>query len=301
VIAVSSSINATTLNLSVLTGLHAGVSVQLDEPMCRIGSDLACDIVLTDAGMSAQHVMLHLLPPHVVIEAYAADVFVGHTHVPQGTGYRCLLPVKLKIADVDLHISCSSSSTGTSALRDFLTHPRIPRNYLLVIAALFTICMVVAFSFEKPPISVEVAPAESVIFDQDPALPLAPSANAALHAKLAEAGLSALHVEGQEAYLRVSGELTSEMRPRWEDIQQWFDRTYGATHFLENTVSARVPAAAPRIRIQAVWLGESPYVIGERGERLYPGAAMKDGWILLRIEARQLVFKRNDTEYTFTL
>ena len=42
-------------------------------------------------------------------------------------------------------------------------------------------------------------------------------------------------------------------------------------------------------------------ILGERGERLYPGAALADGWVLQRIESDRLILARQGRTFELTL
>jgi hypothetical protein len=55
------------------------------------------------------------------------------------------------------------------------------------------------------------------------------------------------------------------------------------------------------VHFQAVWLGPQPYVINERGRRLYPGAGLDDGWVLQRIENDRVVLVRDGRQFELTL
>lgn len=287
--------------LEILSGLHAGVTVVFDKATLSLGSEPTCDIVLRDPRLESHHLNIGLQFPYVMVEAYAGGITVDDIHVSEGTGLRSLLPLKLTVNGVSLRITARASASAVSTLDSFSVSLKKYRVGLILIGVVLALSLSLRGLFMEAD-TIEVAPAGvQRSFEKGTKNVKLPPALNALRAKLAELQLTPLHIEGQGTYLRASGALTSEQRTRWEQALQWFDRTYGTTHVLENAVTIQIEPAAPRVKIQAVWQGVAPYVIGEHGERLYPGAAMSDGWILLRIEKTQLVLKRNATEYVFTL
>ena len=84
-------------------------------------------------------------------------------------------------------------------------------------------------------------------------------------------------------------------------VQQAYDARFAQQVVLHPNVVARAEIAKPRVRFQAVWFGEKPYVINESGKRLYPGAALADDWTLERIERDQVILARGEERFTFTL
>lgn len=284
--------------LRVTGGLHTGVALALNEPVYRIGTDADSDILLGDPGVLPGHVLLRFKGRGVAIEAVAGDVQVGERIVACGTGYRCPLPVELKIGQALLQISAPHQQT--TALPPALLWGQ---RHLPVLAMAAVTLMVGLYSAMSVSQSAPAAPQVGLATTTEPGAAPATEQQVleALRERLVEARLPMLSVNAQDNYLRVSGELDPDQRARWGTVQQWFDSHYGQSHLLQNAVTLRAPLAQPRVRIQGVWLGDKPYVVGERGERLYPGAAMADGWVLQRIEPEQLVLSRNGSEFNLSL
>lgn len=296
-IALLANPSVTAPQLSVIGGLHSGVTLALDGPVYRIGTDVDSDILLGDAGVVPGHVLLRFKGRNVAIEAVAGDVLVGERTVASGTGYRCPLPVQLQIGQALLQISAPQPQAAPLPPVLLWTQRHLP--LLAMGAVTLTVGLYSAMSVSQSApdtqanLATLAAPATAPATQQDVAQ--------ALRQQLSDARLPMLSVTAEDNYLRVSGELDADQRARWGSVQQWFDSHHGHNHLLQNAVTLRAPMAPPRVRIQGVWLGEKPYVVGERGERLYPGAAMAEGWVLQRIEPEQLVLSRNGNEFTLSL
>lgn len=280
--------------LDVLTGPHAGVTVDLESVVCRIGADVHCDIVLSDPRIQPFHLTLQLDERHLAIEASGGDVMIGDRLLPHGHGCRCRLPVELSIGETSLRLAYP-----TGAARPWLADQRLR-------AALLLSLLLTVIGLWWWPASPAPAPLAATDGVATPALAAAgindPAARLGqLRDRLDSVGLHALSITPHENALSVSGSVDDAQRLRWIDVQQWYDRTWGNQPWLRNEV-ALVPAPrAPRVHFQAVWLGPQPYVINERGRRLYPGAALDDGWVLQRIENGRVVLVRNGKEFELTL
>ncbi len=280
--------------LNVLSGPHAGAVVALESSVCRIGAHEDCDIVLRDPQIHATHLTVHVHRRFLAIEATGGDVMVGDVRVALGQGYRCSLPVHLSVGQTSLRLA---HPPGSEPPR----RPGTVRGTVLAVA-----CLLILAGYLWQPWT-DAAPAlaaesNAPTADAPPAIGGAqPQALAALRDRLDQAGLQPLSIDIQGNTLRVSGLVDSDQRTRWIEIQSWYDRTWGNAPVLRNDVLPAPPLVPPRVHFQAVWLGPQPYVLGERGERLYPGAALADGWVLQRIEHDRLILVRQGKEFELTL
>lgn len=282
--------------LDVLTGLHAGVTVDLEGPVCRIGADVHCDIVLSDPQIAPFHLTLQLDPRHLAIEAIGGDVMIGERLLSRGHGCRCRLPVELSIGATSLRLTRPADATPS------WWGSRHLRAALMLLGLLLAVGGVWLWQGGPPP-----APLAATAKSVAPALVPASVANdpAArldqLRAQLDRAGLPTLSITAAENAVTVRGSVDDAQRLRWIEVQHWYDRTWGNQPLLRNEVALLPPARAPRVHFQAVWLGPQPYVINDRGRRLYPGAALDDGWVLQRIESDRVVLVRDSKEFELTL
>ena len=281
--------------LNVLTGAHAGVIVALESTTVRIGTLEDCDIVLRDPDIQSVHLTLHMHRRFLAIEATGGDVQVGSARVRQGHGYRCRLPVELRIGQTSMRLAYRPGVDNGSR-RKSAQWSAIGLVGLLIVA----VCLWQSRSGSSAAPAPEIAPTASLPANRV-ASPSQPDLQVALRDRLDQAGLQQLTIDSQANSVRVSGSVDSDQRARWIEVQNWYDRTWGNVPVLRNDVLLAPPPSPPRVHFRAVWLGPQPYVIGARGERLYPGAALADGWVLQRIETDRLILARQGREFELTL
>lgn len=391
--------------LEVKGGLHDGVAVPLERPVCRIGSSACADVMLSDAVVAAEHVTLRFHARMVAIEAVGGDVEANGRPLAQGTGWRTELPVTLTIGDVKLQLSrpelslppaiqaiqgsvhslCHSAQAvapvAWQRLRRVLS-PRvvtlrrkvspwlcatgryvapmtrrlsywcapmllfasrlwhrawrkapIPKSWRqrltrggkevpgtltkrgTAITALCTSLMLVGIyqlvgvnkaGANISSISANALHSTAMLHPQaaEAARLLATtdvSAVEALNQRLAEAGLDALQVQDSGSHLVVSGQFAADRYEQWRDVQRWFDQHYGGSQVLISEARPGLALDAPAFQFQAVWFGDNPYVINAKGERLYAGAALQEGWVLAEIGDDRVTLRRGSEEFFLTL
>src|ERR1700743_3744319 len=89
--------NSPALALSVVEGIHRGVTYTLNSHECRIGSAPHSDIVLRDPGIAAEHARRRLERGTANIEATGGNVIIDGEPISKGHGYRTKLPFRLKL------------------------------------------------------------------------------------------------------------------------------------------------------------------------------------------------------------
>lgn len=286
--------------LNVLEGVHQGVSLPLDMAACSIGAGQQADLVLGDAGVAELHVTLRLSARQVAVEALGGDVRViiegRETQVSKGSGYRARLPFELVVGQARLRLDAPAGEGEAPAPVWNGT-----LQWMTAIVFMFICAGALAVLREDAaPVSagmaVEMSPAEPKT-----ARPSLDALRARLERDTQAAGLEGLSITALDGQLRARGSLTAEQQQRWSELQRSFDGQHGRYTPLHSDVSLREPGEQPRVRFQAVWFGDNPYVINAGGARLYPGAALEDGWTLERVEADQVVLARGDERFAFTL
>lgn len=304
----SASAREVVTTLNVTAGLHRGASIALAEPVCRIGSDDSADVLLGDPDTAPQHVVLRFHGRQMAVEAIGSDIVVNGRIVSQGTGLRCELPAELRFNDVALELSRPSAPPMLPTLP---ARWRASLNRGATLAALVTTLGVLAiYEF------IDVNQAGANIGDHSASVSLDESALAsarqlaadtrlspaqALRRQLADAGLAALEVTDHDGYLSVSGHYGADQADAWNATQRWFDQHYGSRNVLLNAARQRQAPSQPDLQLQAVWLGQNPYVIDARGQRLYPGAALASGWVIAAIESDRVVLRRGGDQFALTL
>lgn len=290
----------TALLLRVTAGVHDGVLLPLEGSTYRVGSAADCDLTLSDSDVAAHHMTLQFQGSDVLIEAVGGDVLIdGHTLVPVGHGLRSSVPFEFRIGGAGMELS--SPVPEGDGLR------KMPRASWIAIGGgaltLLTIAAVqagVGDFLGSNNASLATHSVRHSIAEGMPASAVAAPVAATLKSKLTEIGLADLKVEADGTRLTVSGDLGTEDRKAWANVQNWFDRTYGGTYVLTSLVGATAPKIYPKFNLQAVWFGDAPYAISSDGTRLYKGAALEDGWIIKDIRDGRLIAGRQDEEFVLT-
>lgn len=299
--------------LTVTAGLHHGATMDLGEPTCRIGSDETADILLGDPGVAPEHLVLRFHGRQMAVEAIGGDVVVNDRVVHQGTGQRGELPAELRFQGVSLALSRPPVPSMIPALPKLPALPPRWRTSLnrgaTLTALVATLGVLAVYEF----IDVNQAGANIGGYTTASLDPQAldgahrlmsgdrPGPAEALRRQLSEAGLDSLSVTDHGGYLSVSGQYAAAQSEAWDQTQRWFDQHYGSHQVLLNDAKARQDAARPDLKLQAVWLGDSPYVIDRRGKRLYPGAALESGWVISAIQPDRIMLSRGDDQFALTL
>lgn len=281
------------LTLSVLDGVHRGVETPIMAENCTIGSASHCDVVLADDRIAPDHLRLRFYGRQVAVDAIGGDVGIeGRAPVPQGHGARVALPVTLTLGDVRLQVRRPALPAGMA--------PRWLPLFGLGLAGLIAAILFATQSNGFGTIGAVDRPATPT--PQIAATTTAQTDVAqTLRQHLTQAGVQGLDVTQDGRRVLVSGALPAAGMQAWQDAQQWFDGTYGGRYVLTSRVTAAPAGGAPDFSFQAVWFGANPYVIDARGDRRYPGAALKDGWMLKSIDPGRITVTRNGTDFQLTL
>lgn len=280
------------LMLSVLDGLHRGADAPIAGQVCTVGSGTHCNIVLTDDGIAPDHVRLRFHGRQVAVDALGGDVGIdGRAPVRQGHGCRIPLPAVLRVGATRLRLHHPAASAGVN------------RGILLGGAALVALLFGVMFTSNSTGIGRADGHdrADPVAVPVAQPVPSGPRVADELRARLAGSGLGPLAVTADDHHLEVRGDLADADMAAWQDVQRWFDRTYGDRYVLTGHVVPRPAVAPPEFAFQAVWFGADPYVVDARGERRYPGAALQDGWMLKSIAAGRITVSHGEAEFHLTL
>ncbi|KAB7536409.1 FHA domain-containing protein [Klebsiella pneumoniae] len=287
------------LTLTVLAGLHHGATTSLDRSDMTIGSDERCDVVLLDPGVAAQHARIRYDTRQQAIIAAQDDDLVlyveGRTqhplHVPKGHGVRCRLPVELAMGP-------------QVRLKLLPTAPvRSPHRAVwwqcggVAAAALLLSTLAYALSPSPPaPLLSAEHPATA-----QPLPPTLMQLQEELEAALQRAQLTQLRVSTEEGVLQVSGPLADSQQTAWQKVRYWLDSRSGSRLVVMTHFTAPDEAPPSTRDVAAVWFGPSPYVVGSRGNKIYPGQTLTQGWVIDAIEMQGIRLHKHDRHWVLTL
>jgi hypothetical protein len=290
--------------LSVTHGFHAGAQLSLVEPLYTVGSSTESDIVLRDAGIAPVHAGLRRKGSQMEIEAVGGDVTLATGEIiHEGQGSRCKLPLTINIGDAQIRLINPERPPNRWSVSD---RPLLVAGSVLL--AVFAVSAAAnGFSFAKPDIGKKISAqdgepirvafageaGQSVLDDSSPTqVPSAAEAESQLKLRLEQSGISTLAVQRSPGRLVVSGMIPNGKGGAWAETQSWFDQTFGAHLPLVSNVMIGNAEQAPRLRLQAIWYGERPYVIAADGARYHEGAFTNDGWTIKRIGETELLLTK---------
>lgn len=289
--------------LQVIAGVHSGVRVPIDGSSCTIGHSRNSDLILADDAVADDHVRLRFYGKTVAIDAVGGDVMVkGGVLLRRGQGCKASLPAEIGLGAA--RISIGQARLSAPVVRRLLTWIGLLTLVVVPIVAVQANILTApeAAGMAEPPTpaanlraSLGPAPAAAAFTPSDA------DVATLLQQKIEAAGLGQLKVLQDGRHFQVSGALPPAGRTAWEGVQRWFDGQLGQRYVLTSTVGAAAIAKAPQFDFQAVWFGKDPYVIDAKGERRYPGAALRDGWAIKSIRKGHILLTRGGEEFALTL
>jgi hypothetical protein len=310
---------APVLALSVISGVHRGVTYALESRDCRIGSAPDADIVLRDAGVAAEHARLRLERGAACIEATGGDIIVDGEPIVKGRGCRTRLPVRLRLCGAELEFAAAPSrASGVAGMLQ--ARSAMVGGPMLGAALIMCLAYGLSAMAQESPRSADARDAIANIKSwarvawsggsrnsggitraepqRSPPRPGSPpridEAERELKTRLTGARLGATRVDSAGGRLAVSGQIGKHDVAAWTGIQQWFDQTYGDHLVLTTTVTvADDKAAVPALQPQASWYGDGAYVIAADGIRYYEGAVLESGWTIQSINADRILLSRD--------
>lgn len=298
------------LELEVVGGLHSGVNLALEDGRYSIGSKAGADIVLRDAGVAAQHVLVVVEGKTVRVEAIGGDLLVGDDELMAGHGYRVRLPAVLTIGEASLKLSRTG---GQSAIVERL--PDIAgfvaeRPVAVAAGALgFVFALtLVTYALQGGPGDRTRSRSPLANGSANTALAIvagaveetAAKAQKELGDKLRDAGIDTITLASKGNQITASGRVPQNLASEWTAIQSWFDQSYAQKILLTASVKVGQSVGKPVFHLQAVYLGERPYIIVDNGAHYYQGAVVENGWILQSIDDKGIVFRKEDEKLVLT-
>lgn len=284
------------VGLVIEEGLHEGARLTLESGSYRIGSASDCDIILHDDGVATQHALLRVIAGELRLEAVGGAVALDPERrrlLPAGSGVKPMLPATIWIGRARLRL------TGRGgAARLGMRGAAIAASGLLLVAGAF-----VVHAVTPPPAAVSPAVAEaggsSAVIARAPGGQVSDAA-AQLRRMLAAAGLSGVAVTASGERVLATGTIEPGQAQAWTAAQQAFDAAHGGRLQLGSEVRVAHRQDGPKVSLQAVWLGEQPYVLTADGGRHHQGAFLDDGWTIRSITKEGVTFVRGERNVTLT-
>jgi len=113
--------------------------------------------------------------------------------------------------------------------------------------------------------------------------------------QIASAGLDGISVDLQsDGAIAASGRILPAKGDVWHAALRWFDTAALGRAVLVDHVSVSAVAAAASLQVQAVYTGQTPYIIDGDGEKLFIGATLADGGVIQAIESQRVLVMRGD-------
>lgn len=123
----------------------------------------------------------------------------------------------------------------------------------------------------------------------------------ALSDRLTRAGLTSVDPIASDGRIVAAGRLGPGAMEEWSRIRAWYDSTHGDTILLVSEIEAAPALAAPGVLIAGVWLGESPYLITDRGVRYHEGDVLPEGWRLTALSRKRIDLSRDGERFAISL
>jgi hypothetical protein len=289
------SVAVPNIGLAIEEGLHEGAKLKLLSGSYRVGSASDCDIILHDDGVAGQHAVLRVVDGELRLEAVGGAIALDPERrrmLPAGSGVKPTLPATVWIGPARLTL------TGRSAAR------RIGAKAVIAACGLVALAGIAAtYAMTSPP-----SPARPVMTRDNAGTTLAArapggqvsDAAAQLRRTLAATGLSGVAVTASGERVLATGTIEPGQAQAWSAAQQAFDAAHGGRLQLGSEVRVTQQEEGPKIALQAVWLGEQPYVLTADGGRHHQGAFLDNGWTIRSISRDGVTFVRGERNFTLT-
>lgn len=285
---------------TITTGLQRGTSIERTASTLTLGASLQNDIVLLDDGIADRHAVISfersLIGTVASIKACDAEVICnGHVISAGCVREASRLPMTLTVGTTAITFGLPQVEEMPAVPEQTSWFGSLVRPVLIVCtlaiglqAGLFLMHGVAGSS------SLRVAQHETVA----PVLKVsAPAKGPELQALVEDD----FEVTGLDPHLNVSqlpngaleitGNLPSELKPQWDGLRQWYDRSGLSTQIISLVREASVIPALPAL--SAVRLSEPRELILMNGTRLRTGDPVGDGWSVAEIAPESVSLQRD--------
>lgn len=283
------------IGLAIEAGLHEGARLMLDSGSYRVGSAPDCDIILHDDGVASRHALLRVAGGELQLEAVGGAIALDPERrrvLPAGSGVKPTLPATVWIGQAQLAL------TGRAAARRMGTKAVMAASAVVAVAGI-----VAAYTLTSQPsavrqiIATDSADAAAVVRTSGGQVS---DAAAQLRRVLTATGLSGVAVTASGERVLATGTIEPGQAQAWAAAQQSFDAAHGGRLQLGSEVRVAQQEEEPKVALQAVWLGEDPYVLTTDGRRHHQGAFLDNGWTVRSITKDGVTFVRGERSFTLT-
>lgn len=277
--------------LTILDGVQAGSQLPLLRGSSRVGTGLDCAIVIADPVMQQDHFEL-IVGETTSLRVVRPLTLEDGTLLAAGSELPVSGTMTFKAGGTSFLIESPGQAAAAMPDKRAVARSDGRRTVALSIGGLVAVGAMVCFGFPRGVAPVRPAVAGSVALSRLPRMqPDANAATDALQRRLNASGLNDLSATARpDGTVVVSGLLSPGRQSDWNDVREWYDGHFGngaviVEHFTPTGL-------LPPLRIAAVWSGDNPYVVDDHGNRLHPGAALDDGWLVDRIDQSHVVVRR---------
>lgn len=265
----------------VTGGPNKGAVLPLGHGTFRLGAGLSNDIVLADAAMADEQVLLSFDASGARATSLAPGLRVDAKNVQNGRSITVTDGASIQAGDTVLQLRGPP-------------RPRRRTGWLLVAVPLLVLLGVGGTAL------VGVASpsrGDAAIPRSAPAVTnatyAATEAADALRERLQQAGLAEqIGLSASSGAVIAEGSLPGPDLARWAEQQLWFDGRYKGALSLISRVREASSTERPNLQLRAVSTGRVPYLIVANGDRYAEGAVV-DGWTIDQISAEKIVLSRN--------
>lgn len=290
--------------VTINAGRHAGATATLDTQRFSVGSDLGCDVILTDHDLAPVHAIVtrtsSMFSERVTIEAVGDDVSCNGEAIVAGTRHDSALPVRLRLGETEMSLATMGGGArpggATSSGWMWLLIPAAIGVGLLlgwVLSSLEPASRTAAF--QRGP--VEARPQASGA--SRPTEVAASQEVRGYEARLEEAGLGqsiAVVERGRAVIFR--GSVNQSDHETWRTVKRAIQDDGLDPSRMVDLVSVNAPARVSPNLVGAVTMRPVPTVIGGDGRRAKVGEMLSDGWMVEAIGDGKVTLKRGQQTVT---
>ena len=291
-------------DITVLTGLNAGVELELGSGRHSVGGDAADSVRLDGVAESLADFVLER--DRIKIKAKGGTITAkpgGTLNAGQVTTWK--LPTRISLNE-DIEIFADRQPVMRSK-RSFMK-PALAAVGVVAIALLFTAFQI---NFRVAPtqaLATDATPIPKPSMEQNEQLAVltagrdacsdcAAEAAEDLRARVADAGLLGLGVTASGGAVRVEGGLTEDQKTAWRGIRAQYDGRWAMVPLLLNFSDTKHEAP---LSVVSVWLGEVRELKTDTGKTMRIGDSVQGAWKISAIEEGYVELVQGETKLRVT-